>query len=366
MNKDPKRAAQMTISEATSSYESWMGRHIQLVSHQLLEKHAGMKKDLFTFFRGTFYRWLQLWQLAVPRGIQTAPHVLGVGDLHVDSFGTWRDVEGRLAWGIDDFDEAFHLPYTNDLVRLAASVRIVAKMGALEIPLRKACETILDGYRSTLRHGGAPVTLAEEELILENLGIKELTRPEDFWQKLIRLPPCHRDCPAGAREALENALPKSICYKLVSRTAGTGSLGHPRFVAIAEWKGGFIAREAKAMGPPASAWIGNNRRGKSYYNQVIESAFRSHDPFQKVINGWLIRRLSPASNPISITDWPRKRDEITLLRSMGRETANVHLGSGNHVKSILHHLDGADATWLYEAAKRMVKAIVKDWKEYRR
>jgi len=33
--------------------------------------------------------------------------------------------EGRLSWGVDDFDESYPLPYTNDLVRLAASVRIV-------------------------------------------------------------------------------------------------------------------------------------------------------------------------------------------------------------------------------------------------
>jgi uncharacterized protein (DUF2252 family) len=36
----------------------------------------------------------------------------------VNSFGTWRDLEGRLCWGVDDFDESYWLPYTNDLVRL--------------------------------------------------------------------------------------------------------------------------------------------------------------------------------------------------------------------------------------------------------
>jgi uncharacterized protein (DUF2252 family) len=32
-------------------------------------------------------------------------------------------VKGRLAWGVDDFDEAFPLAYTNDLVRLASSLK---------------------------------------------------------------------------------------------------------------------------------------------------------------------------------------------------------------------------------------------------
>ena len=366
MDEASPRIAPMDIFAATRSYESWMGQHVQLVPHQLLKKHEMMKADLFAFFRGAFFRWVQLWKLVVSQAAQRAPHVLAVGDLHLDSFGTWRDVEGRLVWGVDDFDEAFHLPYTNDLVRLATSVKIASKAGSLEISLRKACETILDGYRSTLSHGGSPITLAEEEHILENLGIAELKTPENFWQNLKHLPACDRNCPAAARQALERSLPKSVSYKLVSRTSGAGSLGQPRFVAIAEWKGGLIAREAKGMVPPAFAWNRNNQAAKSYYNQVIESAVRSHDPFQKVINGWLVRRLSPDSNPISISDWPRKRDEFTLLRSMGREVANVHLGSGNNVRNILSHLEKAESSWLRAAARQMAKAITKDWKQYRR
>src|SRR5260370_32652719 len=61
-------------------------------------------------------------------GVQTCAlpishEVLAVGDLHVENFGTWRDAEGRLTWGVNDFDEAYPLPYTIDLARLATSVR---------------------------------------------------------------------------------------------------------------------------------------------------------------------------------------------------------------------------------------------------
>src|SRR5437879_58543 len=178
---EPNAHAAMDIFEATRSYENWMGQHVPLVSRQLLDKHAMMKDDLFAFFRGTYYRWTQLWRSAVSKTIPEAPRVLAVGDLHVDSFGTWRDVEGRLIWGVDDFDEAFPLPYTNDLVRLAASVKIAAKSGALKIPLRAACDAIMEGYRASLRRGGAPITLAEEEHFLLTLGIAELKAPEDFW-----------------------------------------------------------------------------------------------------------------------------------------------------------------------------------------
>ncbi len=60
--------------------------------------------------------------------------MLGVGDLHVENFGTWRDGEGRLIWGINDFDEATTLPYTNDLVRLCASALIAISESRLETP----------------------------------------------------------------------------------------------------------------------------------------------------------------------------------------------------------------------------------------
>ena len=143
-------------------------------------------------------------------------------------------------------------------------------------------------------------------------------------------------------------------------------MGQPRLAAIAEWKGGCIAREAKAVVPSASAWLSDENVGKSYYNEIIESAVRAHDPFQRVIDGWLIRRLSPDSNPISISDWPKKRDAFNLLRSMGRETANVHAGSARQQRKILRHLEEMKVAWLSTTAKQMARAVLKDWKEYRK
>ncbi len=57
-----------------------------------------------------------------------APQVLAVGDMHLENFGTWRDADGRLVWGVNDFDEAAVMPYPLDLVRLAASIRLAPKL----------------------------------------------------------------------------------------------------------------------------------------------------------------------------------------------------------------------------------------------
>lgn len=355
----------MNIVQATKSYEGWMRTCTAVVESELRHKHVRMKEDLFSFFRGTFYRWVQLWP-KVCSDLQTAPAVLAVGDLHIDSFGTWRDVEGRLAWGVDDFDESYPMPYTNDLVRLTASVKIAMDCQMLTIGLKKACDVILSGYRTTLEAKGSPFVLAEQEQALEKLGVKEIVPPQDFWPKLRKRPVVNQAIPRSAKEALEAELPMGLDYRVVRREAGTGSLGRQRFVALGEWQGGCIAREAKAMVPSARAWLdGRKASPPSYYEKAIEGAVRSHDPFQKIIRGWLIRRLSPDSNPIELSDWPAKRDEQILLHAMGCETANVHMGTTRQIRNLLADLQRRKPPWLRSAAKQMVKALERDWKGYR-
>src|ERR1700728_1559350 len=111
------------VRSATSSYETWMRSCTKVIQADLRSKHKQMRESPFQFLRGTFYRWAQLWP-SVCADLCDAPKVLAVGDLHVNSFGTWRDAEGRLCWGVDDFDEAYSLADTNDLVRLAGSLTL--------------------------------------------------------------------------------------------------------------------------------------------------------------------------------------------------------------------------------------------------
>ena len=113
----------MDIIKATKAYEAWLGERIPLLDADLRLKHQRMAQSPFPFLRATFYRWVQLWPQVCPE-LATAPAVLGVGDLHVENFGTWRDSEGRLIWGVNDFDEVALIPYTNDLVRLAVSAKL--------------------------------------------------------------------------------------------------------------------------------------------------------------------------------------------------------------------------------------------------
>ncbi|HWW88444.1 MAG TPA: DUF2252 family protein, partial [Vicinamibacterales bacterium] len=108
----------MEIHDVTRSFERWLRRQTRIVAADLKLKHRRFHESPFVFLRGTFYRWIQQWPEACS-DIADAPQVLAVGDLHVENFGTWRDAESRLVWGINDVDEAWRLPYTQDLTRLA-------------------------------------------------------------------------------------------------------------------------------------------------------------------------------------------------------------------------------------------------------
>ena len=66
----------MDILQATKSYEHWMRRCTTIVEPHLRYKHQQMKEDLFLFFRGTFYRWAQLFP-KVCLTLDDAPRVFG-------------------------------------------------------------------------------------------------------------------------------------------------------------------------------------------------------------------------------------------------------------------------------------------------
>lgn len=355
----------MNLRQATRAYEQWMRGCKAVVEADVRTKHARMRADCFLFFRGTYYRWAQLWP-SLCADLRRSPTVLAVGDLHVNNFGTWRDAEGRLAWGADDFDESYPLPYANDLVRLAASLKVVIDAGGTPTKLGEGCDAILESYRQTLRAGGAPIVLAERDRHLEQLGIRQLKAPREFWEKLNELPTVRHGVPATARRALRAALPaRGLPHKIVRRQAGLGSLGQERFVAIAQWEGGYIAREAKALVPSASAWLDGVRGPyQPYYERTMRSAVRAHDPYQRIVGPWLIRRLSPDANPIDLDGLPAKRDATTLLGAMGTEAANVHLGTPRQRTRILQDLAVHKADWLRTAAKTMAKAMEREWRAY--
>jgi Uncharacterized protein conserved in bacteria (DUF2252) len=356
----------MNIVKATHRYELWLGQHIALVKPHLRLKHRRMAESPFSFLRATFYRWMQVWP-EVCRDLDEAPHVLAVGDLHLENFGTWRDVEGRLVWGVNDFDEAALLPYTLDLVRLATSAILASQEGHLSLKTKDACAAILEGYRNSLNTHGKPFVLEENNKWLRQIATSELRDPERFWQKMEVLPVVKGQLSASTVDALEHLLPEDgLDYRVVHRVAGLGSLGHVRLVALAECHGSKVAREAKALAPSSVYWArGTENPAEIMYQVIIKRAVRDPDPFVHVHGSWIVRRLSPHCSRIELSTLPKERDDLRLLFSMGWETANIHLGSAKAQKVVQRHINGMKRDWLVYAARNMADRLSKDWRTWR-
>ncbi len=92
---------------------------------------------------------------------------------------------------------------------------------------------------------------------------------------------------------------------------------------------------------------------------------RCPDPQIEVRDGWLVRRLSPDCSRMELATLPKPRDEGRLLRAMGWEAGNIHLGTRGAGKAILADLKGRKSAWLREAATNMGRLVRADWKEWR-
>jgi len=157
-----------------------------------------------------------------------------------------------------------------------------------------------------------------------------------------------------------------VPYRLVHRVAGLGSLGHARFVAIADWHGGKIAREAKALVASASYWAANQKGSPEiFYEKIIRRSVRCPDPFLQLRGNWIVRRLSPHCSRIELSQIEAPGAEIKLLRAMGWEVANIHLGTRTAVKPILAHLKKQKGKWLHGASAAMLETVRDEWKTWK-
>jgi len=339
---------------------------VRLRRDDLDQKHKAMTVDAFSFLRATFYRWAELWQEELGE-LSEAPKVLAVGDLHVENFGTWRDAEGRLVWGVYDFDEAASVPYTLDLVRLATSAGLAAAEGHMTINLKEACAAIVGGYSASLKAGGRPMVLAENDRWLRKLASGRFRDPAAFWPRMAQLPTARGPLPSKAQELLLQRLPEGANgVRFARRRSGLGSLGRDRLVALAEWQGGAVAHEARALAPSAWEWAhAAHASNRIHYLDLLAQAVRSPDPMVDVSEGWPIRRVAPDCSRIDLASYPKRRDEGRLLKAMGWETANIHLGTRGAARAIVIDLARRKQGWLRDAATRMARRLRADWKDWR-
>ena len=353
----------LNLIDATRAYERWMSAELEVVPGDLALKHKLMAQGAFAFMRATFYRFVPVWH-RVCADLASAPRLLAVGDLHVENFGTWRDAEGRLVWGINDVDEASAMPYTIDLVRLATSALLARREERLAIAPKAACKAILEGYDAELERGGSPFVLEESHGTLRAAALSAERDPVRFWKKLEKRPDLRPSAPV--RKLLAAHLPdRNRKFRVIHRVSGMGSLGRPRYVALVDWHGAEVAREAKAMLPSAFGWAMGRPETALHCHAILAGAVRCQDPFFTFSGRWQLRRLGPHCSRIELASLRKKLTEKHLLEAMGRETANLHLGSGDAIAAVSTDRKRRGKGWLLAAAHAMSEATVADWKTWK-
>jgi hypothetical protein len=210
--------------------------------------------------------------------------------------------------------------------------------------------------------------LAETNHWLAKIATHMLHDPKEFWDRLdSELGEGSIKTKNGGqtwRRLLLRVMPKgSSEITLHRRYAGLGSLGRPRYVAMARWNGSRIAREAKALAAPAATWAKVTSTQRINYDALLDRSVRSRDPYAIAEGNWILRRLAPDCARILFDSLPDNA-EMDLFYAMGEETANVHLAGPKAAGRIVADLESRRGDWLAQPVNAMLDALHSDYLEW--
>ncbi len=354
----------MSFVKDNDAYEAWLARQCNVVKDDIKHKHKKkMTESAFAFLRATYFRWAKKIGSWCPE-VMDAPSVLAVGDLHLENFGTWRDADGRLVWGVNDFDEAATMPYTLDLVRLVTSIQLAPRLHQ-DVNEQAAANAVLRGYRDGLKDP-QPALLFEGETFLRSYALPNKGEPADFWNEVKDYPKAKP--PRRIARALIDSLPAGVDRKtirLCSRRKGSGGLGRPRYVAVGYWRGGHVLREAKALVPSAWSWAhGRKKSQKSNFLKLAKGLHRAPDPQLHVRHKFIFRRIAGDAEKIELGKKAGAEIHLRHLQAMGFDLASIHAASPRSAGAIGKDLDKRPRGWLSAAAATAATAVKRDFREW--
>ena len=225
------------------------------------------------------------------------------------------------------------------------------------------CAAILYGYRQGLL-APRPLVLDRDNLWLRALVAVSEDERTKFWKKMDALKV--RPAPKRYKKAIVDAMPeRQLAVTTARRSAGTGSLGRPRWVGTADWRGAPVVREAKALVPSAWSRARGSRSRAIRGGEIANGRFRPLDPWFRIKNGLIVRRLSPNNRKIEIVKGDTTLFTRDMLRAMGFELANVHLGTANRGAAIRRDLEKRRRGWLTIDARKASEAIMREHQEWK-
>ncbi|MFC5743132.1 DUF2252 domain-containing protein [Dyella tabacisoli] len=378
---------------------------------RLQRKYAAMRRDPFTFLRGSCHLFYA--QLPQAKLLSKAPPAWVCGDMHLENFGSYKGDNRLVYFDLNDFDEATLAPCTWELVRLLTSVRI----GASSLKLKPAqaqslCRSFLDAYTAALSNGKArwierdtadgmvgdllhslrgrlrPPFLDSRT---ERKGKKRTLRTDG--KKALPVTGKQRDKVTALIEQVAANEANPRFYRVLDvarRIAGTGSLGVDRYVVLIEGKGspdGNYLLDLKQAIPsslaPALLKRGIKLSQPDWHSEAervvtVQQRMQAISPaFLKAVNmdgvSYVLRGLQPTEDRVALGNWNGKLDRLEgVLQSMGQLIAWAQLrSSGRHGSAGADELIayGGKARWpakLLELSGDCAQQVGRDWKVFAR
>jgi hypothetical protein len=350
-----------SIKAENAAFVAWLRRQCDVVEADLAIKHERMRRDPFVFLRATYFRWARRVETVCPE-LCRAPAVVAVGDVHLENFGTWRDSEARLVWGINDFDEAAVMPYPFDLVRLVTSAHLAP---GLKKPIGEIARCVLRGYKAALAAPRPTLLDDHEKWMRPHVACSDDERAM-FWDEIDRLPLAKP--PRSIMRGLQRSLPDGAeIRRFATRMKGMGGRGRVRYVADAAWSGGRVLREARAVVPSAWHWAHGDADAPLQIMELAGGTHRAPDPTLDLQSRFVFRRISADARKVELDRAAQALLTDPLLEAMGFDLGAIHAAAKKkRVAAIAADLKARPTGWLQRAAAAASADVVRDYEEWTR
>jgi uncharacterized protein (DUF2252 family) len=361
-------------------------------------KYDQMKKDPFSFFRGSCHLFHEDWPVGTKIDSpsetlrERAPQLFICGDLHLENFGTYKGANRQVYFGINDFDEGMYASLTRDITRLAVSVLLVGKMLGLEKADRSALATsLLDNYRQTLLTGQRQ-NLKEAKGIVGDLLVKSADRSrldllkkymgdvdsdklQEKADKILAIDDNKRDRVLAVYHvwATQQSKPDFYeCLDIKQRLAGLGSLGVDRYLLLVAGKGKHQRYLLDLKEQPASIVIASQPIWSSSARRVLTVQSLRQSPVPALLGdlsieqkSFTLRELQPSQDKI-VCD-PENispHDLPQLVQTVGQVTAWSHLQTDKLGELLDYAAGDRWCSIVLEYANEYAKQVKADHQEF--
>jgi uncharacterized protein (DUF2252 family) len=394
------------MGEDTTNRDVWhliQALDRQRISNILPQKYAKLRKNAFTFFRGTCHLFYQ----DLPTNLTTlpAPVVWICGDLHLENFGTYKGNDRQIYFGINDFDEGALAPCTWDITRLITSILLAVDNLNLDRSTGKKLANIyLNSYANTLAIGsiksiveanaqGIVGSLLKDlrkrkrsELLNERTKLIKGRRQLKFNnEKILTITPEKYTQIAKSIEGWAKTQANPDFFEVLDigfRVAGTGSLGVDRYLILVAGKGSpdtnylidFKEQPISVLQPYLSKqpqWQNQALRVMTV-QQLVQSAPPALSAAIEFNNcSYLLRELQPTQDKIALKAGIVDLSQLEkLIDTMAQTTAFAHLhGSGKSGAAIAqdsidfgHNLDWQQEVLTY--ASNYARQVELDYQDF--